>query len=274
MNFMRWGRQRIESRRQDRGYVLLVLLLLIAVLTIGFLEAAKYDLEYTAQQIKREREEELIHRGVQYSRAIRRYFKAFGRYPTRIEDLESTNNIRFLRKRYKDPITGKDFKLLRMADVQFGLTAQIVQTPVRPPGPQPGAEKNGEDAQDSADSGTPTNDDAQSADPQSANPQSDAQSADGQSGDQGQQAQANASAGAAQSRGEAWQQGGAANPPQVFAGGPIVGVASLSKRKSIREFNHKDHYNEWQFLYDPSTDGGGLIMTPNQPRIGTPEKSN
>lgn len=273
MNFMRWRRQRVESHCPERGYALLVLLLVIAILTIGFLEAAKYDLEYTAQQIKREREEELIHRGVQYSRAIRRYFKAFGRYPTRIEDLDSTNNIRFLRKRYKDPITGKDFKLLRMADVQFGLTAQIVQTPVRPPGPQPGTEKNGEDAQDSADSGTPTDEEAQSADPQS----EDSPAADSQSDGQSEQSQANASnASGEKTTGSApaAQQAATTNAPQIFAGGPIVGVASISKAKSIREFNNKDHYNQWQFLYDPSTDSGGLIMTPNQPRIGTPEKSN
>ncbi len=30
----------------------------------------------------------------------------------------------------------------------------------------------------------------------------------------------------------------------VFGGGPIVGVASTSKAQSIREFNHKNHYNQ------------------------------
>jgi hypothetical protein len=48
---------------------------------------------------------------------------------------------------------------------------------------------------------------------------------------------------------------------------PIVGVASTSKDKSIREFNKKDHYNQWQFIYDPSTDRGGLLTTPNQPPL-------
>jgi hypothetical protein len=51
----------------------------------------------------------------------------------------------------------------------------------------------------------------------------------------------------------------------VFGGGPIVGVASISKDKTIREFNHKYKYNEWQFVYDPMTDRGGLLMTPYQP---------
>jgi hypothetical protein len=46
-----------------------------------------------------------------------------------------------------------------------------------------------------------------------------------------------------------------------------VGVASSSKAKSIRVFNKKDHYDKWQFYYDPSSDRGGLISTPNQPPL-------
>ena len=47
----------------------------------------------------------------------------------------------------------------------------------------------------------------------------------------------------------------------------MVGVASASKRITIREFNKKNHYNEWQFVYDPSTDRGILLSTPNQPAL-------
>src|SRR5207302_8987290 len=54
---------------------------------------------------------------------------------------------------------------------------------------------------------------------------------------------------------------------QTFGGGPIVGVISASKKASIREFNHKKKYNEWQFIYDPATDRGGLLSTPNEPPI-------
>lgn len=31
----------------------------------------------------------------------------------------------------------------------------------------------------------------------------------------------------------------------------MVGIASISKLKSIKEINGKDHYNDWQFVYDP-----------------------
>lgn len=259
-----------ERQRKEGGYILLVLLLMIAVLTIGFLEATKYNLQYTIEQIKRDHEEELIHRGVQYSRAVRRYFKQFGRYPTRIEDLENTNNIRFLRKRYKDPITGKDFKLLRMNDVQFALNVQIAPNPVRVPAPaQKDAteqQNGGSDGQDNPDPGVAANGD----DPQSNDPKSD----DLKSDDQDQQSQADSSAASDVSSDIQMASAAAsappdasANPPQVFGGGPIVGVASLSKAKSLREFNKKDHYNQWQFVYDPSTDSGGLLTTPNQPPL-------
>jgi hypothetical protein len=50
-------------------------------------------------------------------------------------------------------------------------------------------------------------------------------------------------------------------------GGPIVGVASTVKDKTIREFNHKNKYKDWVFVYDPAQDQGRLIMTPYQPQV-------
>jgi len=46
-----------------------------------------------------------------------------------------------------------------------------------------------------------------------------------------------------------------------------LGVVSTSKDSSIREFNKKKHYDQWQFIYDPSTDRGGLLNTPMQPPL-------
>ena len=104
-------------RRSERGYVMLMLLLALALLAIF----AAVIVPSITFNIRRDREEEMIHRGVQYSRAIRAYYKKFGRYPTKIEDLESANNLRFLRKRYKDPITGQDFKLLHFGEAKLTL---------------------------------------------------------------------------------------------------------------------------------------------------------
>ena len=110
-------------RKSEQGYILLTLLLVICMMII-FAAAIVPSITFN---IRRDREEEMIHRGVQYSRAIRAYYKKFGRYPTKIEDLENTSNMRFLRKRYKDPLNCKnskceDFKLLHFGDVQLTLS--------------------------------------------------------------------------------------------------------------------------------------------------------
>src|SRR5882724_11124579 len=95
------------SRNSSRGYILITLMLFMTLLTM----AALAVLPEIVQQIQRDREEEMVHRGTEYMRAIKKYYKKLGRYPTRIEELENTNQQRFLRKRYKDPLIkgDKDF---------------------------------------------------------------------------------------------------------------------------------------------------------------------
>src|SRR5580698_3302986 len=104
---------RSDRASRQRGYILLTLVLSMAVLSI----AAGAIASSIAFQIKRDREEEMVHRGVQYSRAIRNFVKKTGRYPSRLEELQDTNGQKFIRRLYKDPITGRDFKLLHMSDV-------------------------------------------------------------------------------------------------------------------------------------------------------------
>jgi type II secretory pathway pseudopilin PulG len=245
--------------RSQRGYILLILLLTVALLSIAALKIVQ-EFKF---QYQRDREEELIHRGVQYSRAVRRYYRKLGRYPTRIEDLENTNNIRYIRKRYKDPMnrdpkTGKelDFKFLHMTDVQmsFNSAAPNGTVPVANMAAQQAATQPVQGiAGTAAGAGT-----AASAVTQEPQPQP---------GDQNANSQADQEAASAPPPQPLSPTVGANGAPQVFGGGAIVGVASASKAKSIREFNKKDHYNQWQFIYDPTTDRGGLLMTPNQPPL-------
>src|SRR3954452_9299330 len=108
---------RRTHKQRESGYVLLTLILVMALLAI----AAGMLASSIAFEIKRDREEEMIHRGVQYSRAIRAYYKKFGRYPVKMEDLENTSQLRFLRKRYKDPLTNKDFRLLHFGEAKLSL---------------------------------------------------------------------------------------------------------------------------------------------------------
>jgi hypothetical protein len=246
---------------------------LLAIASLAWIQ--KVDFE-----IKRDREEELIHRGVQYSRALRHYVKKFGHYPARIEDLESTNNVHYLRKRYKDPITGKDFKFLRMNEIQssFNPGAASGMAPGNPGSPiQGGAPEALNLSNSAAQSGPGPSSNPGGSGPSSnpGEPQDQPQSGAGDNSNPDQAAQnGSASANAPQGPGGLGNQPGPGNQTgsgnnngQSFGGLPIVGVASTSKNKSIRVFNKKDHYNQWQFIYDPSTDRGGLLTTPNQPPL-------
>jgi type II secretory pathway pseudopilin PulG len=72
-----------------------------------------------AQELRREREVEAAHRGNQYVRAIQLYYRKIGHYPGSLEQLEKTNNIRFLRQRYADPFTGKaDWRLIKQGEAK------------------------------------------------------------------------------------------------------------------------------------------------------------
>lgn len=252
------------SRQREAGYVMLTLLLTLALLVIF----AAIILPSITFDIRRDREEEMIHRGTQYSRAIRAYYKKFQRYPTKIEDLENSNNMRFLRKRYKDPLTGKDFKLLHFGEVKLTMSGGIGGGSIPGANPIGGAMNAGQAgglAQPSTfggNSGFGANSNSsfgQNQNPPAANSQT-APADPSQAGSQ-------TSSGA---NGSDTKDSGSSSDKLAgvtFGGGPIVGVASTSKKDTIREFDHKKKYNEWQFIYDPTMDRGGIITTPNQPQL-------
>jgi len=276
-----------RRRRREEGYVLLYLLLMVALMGI-FALTVMVPIKF---ELQRDREQEMIHRGVQYSRAIRNYYKKFGRYPTRLEDLDNTNNLRYLRKHYKDPVTGKDFKLLHYGDPGVTLTGSIGSTPIA--GANTVGQLNASGSGNSAFGGS------SSAFSQSSAFGGGSNSAFGGNSGSSFGGNSNSAFGAGSNSGfgsnsnsqtTSPQQGtntaagsdssqtvtptpgtasgdASSSTQQVFGGGPIVGVASNSKDTTIREFNKKRKYNEWQFVYDPTTDRGGLLMTPNQPPL-------
>jgi len=121
-----------QRRQREGGYLLLVILLMMAMMII----AATVEAPRLVQQMKRDREEEMIHRGTEYARAIKKFYKKFGRYPTNLDDLDK-GQIRFLRKRYKDPLT-KDGKwaLLHYGDIQALTNPNAPGTPAAALGSQ------------------------------------------------------------------------------------------------------------------------------------------
>ncbi len=87
-----------ESGR-DSGYMMLILVFAVTVLTIGLMVA----IPVWQTQMQREKEEELIFRGKQYVEAIRLYQqKNPGAFPERLKDLLEEKCIRRL---YEDPMT-------------------------------------------------------------------------------------------------------------------------------------------------------------------------
>ena len=237
------SQKRRARHSAQRGYVLLTLLLMLAVMGIvGATKVTSFKFD-----MQRDREEEMIHRGVQYSRAIRAYYKKFGRYPATIENLENTNQMRFLRRRYKDPLTGKDFKLLHFGEVKMGLAGVAGMGG----GAIPGANSIGPNGL--TQNGAPNGQNASAQTPQKTDP---SQTADSTTDSQ-----------TVSSSGTDSDQTSSDQPVRTFGGMPIVGVASMSKAATIREFDKKKKYNEWSFVYDPSVDRGQLIKTPYQPQL-------
>ena len=239
----RMERKPRSRRPAEEGYILITLMLMVALLAMSLVTL----LPELAFQIKRDREEEMVHRGVQYSRAVRRYYRKFGGYPPSIDLLESSNNIRFLRKRYKDPITGEEFRILHMTDVRLSFGPGIAggQTLGKPIAGIAGTLN--------ANASTPGNGNgAPGVTPPYA------------SADPSQQAANNDSTSNSPFITASGQPAG-----QTFGGGPIVGVASTSTKESIRLYNKKNHYNDWQFVYDPTSDRGGLLTGPYQPSLQT-----
>ena len=104
-------RAKPSGRAGRQGFVLLSLLFFVAAIAIQ----VAISLPQAAMQAQRVREERLIYRGKQYKRAVQLYFRKHQKYPEKIDDLEETNGQRFLRRRYKDPLTGEDeWRLIHM----------------------------------------------------------------------------------------------------------------------------------------------------------------
>jgi type II secretory pathway pseudopilin PulG len=249
-----------ESQISERGYMMIALMLAVALITIGLL-AVLPDLK---QQVQRDREDELRHRGTAYMRAIQHFYKKFGRYPSRIEELENTNNIRFLRKRYTDPMsrdpkTGKekDFKLLHQQDIALNngpvLPGQNGQSGPGGPGGLSGPGGFGPAAP-----GGPSAFGGQTSASGDTGNSSSSSSASGNSNSPGSTSNSNTGSNSGM---------GGLNGP-TFGGGPILGVASTNnKTKTIHVFFDKTHYSDWLFIYVTQLDRGGLLVGPVNPNM-------
>lgn len=129
----------------DRGYAMAVLLVALSIMAI-MMTVAMPVWTHLAQ---REKEQELIFRGQQYARAIGLFERKYANTPP--PTLDVLTQERFLRKKYKDPITNQDFVPIPAAaaaastpgSTQAGRGGAAGGTVSVSPGTQPGTTRIG-----------------------------------------------------------------------------------------------------------------------------------
>lgn len=277
---------RARQQEGERGYVLLVLLLFSALIVIGLLRV----LPAMVVQSQREKEEELLFRGQQYQRAIQLFVRRFGRYPNALEELEETNNIRFLRKRYRDVMTrGGEWRLIHIGPGgEFPDALTAANAPSQSPSSAPSAPESSGSAsqQTSASTGPGSNPSQPSSGGTAAGMVTSLfQASPPATGEPALRPSANPTASPQQQpRAAATAQQPA---PIVFGGGGIAGVASESTAESLKIWSGQSQYDHWEFIYNFRTDPLGMAAlarvsgavapttappgTPTQPPVFTPQ---
>jgi type II secretory pathway pseudopilin PulG len=125
----RRGGERMK-RRDESGFALLLVFVMAAAISITlYMEVPRMAFES-----QRAKEQMAIDRGLQYKRAIQLFYRKYQLYPQTLDDLETKRNVRFLRRRYLDPLTGKEWRLLHV-----GPAGQLTDSLVQPPAPLPGS---------------------------------------------------------------------------------------------------------------------------------------
>ncbi len=103
------------GREAEQGFLLVGLVVAIFFVMLALSLAAPT----VAKQLQREREIEAMQRGKQYVRAIQLYYRKTNTYPGNMEALGTSNNIRYLRQQYVDPMTGKaDWRLIHVGEAK------------------------------------------------------------------------------------------------------------------------------------------------------------
>ncbi len=243
------------ERKGEQGFALIAVVVMVFLMMLALGIAAPR----VAKELRRDREVEALHRGEQYTRAIRVFYrKNGGHYPNSIDQLEKTNNVRYLRQRYVDPMTGKDdWRLIHVGENK---------TTVKGFFGQPLAGLATSNIGSTAGLSTPGN--------SAASISSSVGGASGNSSAFGNGAGSNslsgfggsagsgfgASSGATNSAGGAGAGAGAtgtgtqtssSGSQPVGAGGPVIGVGTGATGDSILDLNEQTSYESWEFIYDP-----------------------
>ena len=216
--------------RSERGIAMVALLVTLSAM--GIMLSVALPAWQTAA--RREKEAELVFRGEQYAAAIARYQRKYANSSPPTVDVLVTE--RFLRKKYRDPMTDGDFEYLTAGSaIQGSTTSTSVQ------GRAAAAAAQGRSAGLSF---THTTIGA-TAGSRGAQPQTGAgrATAQGARAGGGFQVQSSFSVGSTT--------GGATTG--------IIGVRSKSKEKSFRVYNGAESYDQWIFL---ATQAASAVSAP------------
>lgn len=239
------------KHRKDAGFSLAALIFFATAVSI--LISAAYPAYQ--MQAKRQLEEELIFRGEEYTRAIQKYQRKFGIYPPSVDALVQSNGLRFLRHAYKDPITEKEFRLIYInpdgsvtGSTLFNQkvnSTPLFGAPLQQFGQQPSQQQPLQQQQPQQQQLQPQRPQQQQQQP--LQPPQQPQRPQQQQPLQQQQPQ---------------------QPFQQPSGGTsgtagLIGVASDSTLESIKVYNSRQKYNEWEFIAITSQNG----QQPNQPNV-------
>jgi type II secretory pathway pseudopilin PulG len=240
--------------------MLVAVVVMVALLLLALSVAAPV----VARQLRRDKEIESQHRMEQYVRAIQLYQRQFpGQYPASIKVLENTNNVRFLRKQWVDPLTGKaDWRLIHQGEQKTkihvffgeelgGLTASLGAASGMASSPT-GTGFGGT----SSSTVTSTN---------ALNSAFGGATIGGAAGATG----ASGASGASGTSGATGDTGGTGALGDG-TGGIIVGVGTSRSGESVTQPNGQTTYETWEFWYDPRIEllrqqvnvtGGGVSST-------------
>jgi len=235
----------------ESGFMLVYAAAMVAIVMIGTAVAVPL----MAKQLRRDKEVESVHRMEQYVRAIQLYQRACKctSYPGSMDALEKGTNVRYLRKRYVDPLTGKsDWRIIHNPQTTIkGFFGQELAGMVAGLGSAAGMQSGST----SSTPGTST-----FGTPGTSPPASGAPGASGASGGTGSTGCSTMSAGGLASGFNGAQTGCSSDPSgsgstgmfgDSSSGGPIKGVGTSRTGSSILTPNGQDTYETWEFWYDP-----------------------
>ena len=117
----------MKPHSRESGFAMLLVFLMAACVAIMLY----MELPRVAFEAERQREVLLVDRGNQFKRAIQVFVtdkvnNPSHRYPASLDELENFNNHRYLRRRYVDPMTGKDE--WRLVHINGGVLTDSVTT--------------------------------------------------------------------------------------------------------------------------------------------------